>query len=446
MLLSGCSVESEGETSGDESGGEEEVSTATFNVIVASGTGGDGVYTISRDGDGTTDCTADDGEDVTCIVDVHELDLWHQGYKLSVGMPESMCSYRGFIPYFFNVAPIGMAPTAVRYETDEDDNIIEPSTVPEAGNFDFPNGVSDIYYYLPGPAQWVSHAQIFGTPAASADQVKCLFSYKTSDGSTKNCCQGDYDTIATDSEGTTTSVEADWGGTYGTCFAGPGIDDTDHPKTSSGLPSYLITNVPTSGLTGEFVVNKHELSTNLYGANYFLASDHDNITNGLDTGSGIVDGGDDAPQACQVYRWFNGNSTAMIHRACYYQYDCLDTNFEVISRIRVMVREWDIRQQLLYLLDGDDSTNYSWDATPGQTDDDYTGGLDPSGSSPVPDPGPANDFFDWKNIDAGESTSTFDWNDIFAPGLQATIGGDITDLIPYPVDHYFGFIVPKSGD
>jgi hypothetical protein len=133
----------------------------------------------------------------------------------------------------------------------------------------------------------------------------------------------------------------------------------------------------------------------------------------------------------------------------YFQYDCLNANREVTSRIRVVIREWNTKGELLALLAGDATADSDVTTT--------EGGLDQDDGFPAPDPGPDNDFLDWKDyqdlVTLGSDVNYRDFGfadltvdpDSGAPGLSASA---ITNFLFHDVDYLLGFTCSEdeTGD
>jgi hypothetical protein len=379
---------------------------------------------ISKDGDGSTPCRVTaSGQDILCIVDMHELDMWARTIQLNDTMPDSVCEYRGFLPYYYQVAPVGFAPTQVEYELDASDVLL--SHDPDgAGPI---AGVADIWYYFPSVG-WRTHAAIFGSTAQSASDVRCPWDYSATDCG-KNCCYGKYDKhtilngVVTDSNG------QDWGGKYGDCFDGPAIYDSSVTKSLSGIPLYTITNVDTGGYSNIFKLDHgYSNATNIRKANYFNPTDHPQ--------SGSTP---DVPSQFLAASLFYSSHTAT--HSGYFQYDCLDAGKEVTARIRVLIREWNTKSELLKLLAGD--TTADPDVSTNET------ALTQTDTFPAPALAPNNDISDWKDIQAvvdAAPAGTYDYQvygfaDLTADpdGGGALVAHPIDDFLFWDVDYYVGF-------
>lgn len=449
--LSGCTVEQEtaassGDGSGDSDDGETTniPSTATFNILVNTNSNYD-IY-ISKNGDGTTACSATAGQDVLCIIDMHELDMYFRGYVINDALPSDLCMYRGFFPYIYNIAPVGVAPGAVFYEEDADGVLMVPATSPPAGTFSNAarSGLSagaartaDIYYNIAG--YWYTHAELYGAAATSADDIRCPFDYTDVIDDGKNCCTGNYDLLVR-SDGKVTNTQPAWGGSLANCFQGPGLDEYDH-FASDDLPSYLISNVDTtSGLNSSFTVTAPIEKTGIgqpqvYAANYYKASEHNNVT----AWGALTPGDDDVPGPMQVIRDYRG-----VGSSAHFLYECLDSNFEVIARIRVVAREWNELAELESLI----STG-SGDADTEGLETDPTNSESDSVSEPT---SCKNDHADWKDIEEATNAAacTLDNYGVTYRGfglanlasVYQDIGTDTVTLlsvmIPYNHSHYLG--------
>ena len=301
---------------------------------------------ITKDGDGETPCVAEEGEVITCIVDMNELDLYINGYTLEWSVPQSQCDYVGWMPYYYSWAPYGKMPLAVLYNVDGDgiiqnngagwtaiDTALPAAFAAVFNNADPCAGVDNDVVYIfnvGGVYTPICHADIFGAPAATDADVRCPWDYTQFDTGS-SCCYGDYTTYTyntVDAE-IQDATDADWGpdSNYANCFRGPGLDDSN-AKTVLGLPAYIYTLVPAAGLTNSYAVAS-SISTShddqVYASNYFSAGDHTgNTATSSDT--------------------FHGETvSAPVNSAKgfpYYQLDCLDHDEELKAQIRIMVREW----------------------------------------------------------------------------------------------------------
>jgi len=422
-FLSGCAADSVATNSvdgGDDGEIEQPASTETFNVTVNTSTNYH--VQISRNGDYSggafTSCVADEGEDILCIVDMYEMDMYMRGYTLNVGFSPDLCKYAGFYPYFFNNAPFGRAPTKVFYEEDADGVLIAPAT-------DVPSDLAtiiaaesvgdrpDIWYKMAGT--WYSHKQLYNEQADSSEDLACLWDYAQIDTDYPNCCEGDYDLIVR-SDGETNDSRPSWGGKIGNCFWGPGIKEYASQSGSldySGMPVYKIYSVdPTDGATDTFKTSAPQTMISevgygqVYAANYYKASEH---SSNVPAATAVVG------QSIYTAYQFLSNSSA------HYQYDCYDQAMEVKARIRVVAREWNDYAEFLAFIGGDTSA----DPDTGNGVQETSPDQDSGDTSIAPDHSYVNDFADWKDLTENVTTGSMSF--------------------PTPGASYAAFITPETG-
>jgi hypothetical protein len=280
---------------------------------------------------------------------------------------------------------------------------------------------TDAYYKIAGT--WYTHTQIFGSAAASIDDVRCPFNHTNIVLNGKNCCYGTYSLRTISYDGTDTTIDTtatSWGGSHANCFEGPGISESEMSgkMRPDGLPYYWITNVDSdAGLVNTFSVTAPILMTaagrpQVYAASYYSSADH-------------VANTPDMPESLATIRLSSlGYDESSVNGSAYFQYDCLDPAYEIVSRIRIQAREWNLASQLAALIDtGTGNSNSTGTETPPtQSDSD----------SVVPDAHPNNDFSDWKDL------STAGLSGLSAYGLS---GASATTITPtYSANEgYLGF-------
>lgn len=424
-------------------------STENFQVDV--NTSSEYEVVISKNGDGATECLAEEDQDILCIVDMYEMDMYMRGYTINVAFEPEMCKYYGFYPYFFNNVPVGPAPTRVYYNANDDGDIIDPA------HFSLPTGTlgvtNDIYYFVPhadGTAgEWYSHADLFGTKATSDGDVQCVWDYETDDDDYPNCCDGDY-TLYTVEDGTLADQRQSWGGKLGNCFWGPGIKDYPNQGgalDSHNLPEYTLAPVDSSeGAVLTFKVSSPDSQIavvgygQVYAANYYKSSDH----------SGV-------PEATRVISSIYGGFQYLANSSAHFQYDCYDQAMEVKARIRVVGREWNDYTQFLAFLTGSISASAA-DAAANVGGRETTPEQDPDDTSSAPELSYVNDFADWKDV--SEHTNIDDDEMSFPQylcvgvgGTRACADGSSSDYRTAPAeiiyggsyhDDYWGFIIEED--
>jgi len=139
-FLASCRLETEPEVladaDADADADDGEITSFGVEVALPSSAGGETtsltitepiLISISKDGDGVTPCEAGFGEDILCVVEMFELDMFFHAFSLVSTAPKSLCDYRSFIPSFFSIAPVADSPTGVAIETNG--GLSEESTI-----------------------------------------------------------------------------------------------------------------------------------------------------------------------------------------------------------------------------------------------------------------------------------------------------------------------------
>jgi len=348
LIVSGCEVSNTAATTpapgGGGSGGGDGAGDALVFQVTATAKDANYSILVSKDGDGTTPCVPDaDEKEITCIVDLEELDLFFHGLTITATAPYASCKYVGSRPQFYSVAPVGHQPTDVFYEIDANGALEDPTG--NVANVNVGDTDPDIYYRINGT--WVKHEDLYGVAAVAAEDLRCPYDYSkvSTFSSGKNCCYIEYNKI-TDNDGDPETSREDWGGKLSDCYRGAGIQDWQKTN-ANGFPVELIEAVDdAAGLNSTFTITApiadDELEEQVSVANYFT--------------------GGTPPRALS-----DGNP--------YYWYKCYDANREVQYQVNVLVREW----------------NTAGERPEG---DDDVGGAE---GAPFTDEG-NNDFTDWDDI------------------------------------------------
>ena len=244
-----------------------------------------------------TPCAAggDYDNEVTCIMEMNELDLWVLGMAYEIVAPEGMCDFIWYGSYMFENWKSGMGPTEVSWvvDTEADGGAIQDEV----------NSVGGVPY--------------------------CPYDYTDREG--PNCCAGYYRLTVTNAvTGTVTTEIKDWRGKLSECYAGGAYLDTQAVFSEDGWPMsrfiYLDRQAADELITYEGLSD--EWPSNVLLANYIDEDDHD--------------GG--VPAA------FIGEASRPL-----YQIQCLDDAYEVIAHIDLIVREWN--EEAEFDIDGNpDST------------------------------------------------------------------------------------------
>ena len=275
--------------------------------------------------------------DQYCFIDAYEYDLFYQGLALQYNIPPSACEYVGVsFPYYYTY-PVKTGPAAVG-KTTVDGSI-----------------TARIHHDGSSPV--------------------CIYDFSKKDSTAPNCCLGSYTgqeitttttpftpPAAAPSPPTTTTavaVSGSWGGKISNCISGPATILS--PKDSNGIPTESIAYVSGTGSIGEIKVPSpmsRGKKSNIWMSNHYThasvssetthhrAFDSDTAATGVDAKSNIVAAADVA-----AYNTGAGTATDYTTAAAaaqpYYEFNCYDRQFEIKARIRLIVRSWDYRTNVI---------------------------------------------------------------------------------------------------
>ncbi|MFT5686674.1 MAG: hypothetical protein ACI8RZ_007630 [Myxococcota bacterium] len=257
-----------------------------------------GYDTITHpDGNWTSDCSVetdgslDDYQEMTCYIEIEELDLYASSFQF--GIEASGCDYVAWSHYMYEAWRVGIGATEVSYEIDKDGNIID--------------GVS------------------------TEDGVPyCPFNYNFWNSDHPNCCTGSYDLTITDSgEGKTVSYEdLSWGNKPWACYSGAAFIDPDANLGDDGWPlgHIVLTNQAYYSKDIIFDALAERFYTNVNLSNHYEPADHDGAAPAGITG---------------IYAQPN------------YVIQCLDHAEEELARIEFVVREWNTEAEFALEETGD---------------------------------------------------------------------------------------------
>jgi hypothetical protein len=281
--------------------------------------------------------------DIYCYLDVNELDLIFNGVSLDFNAPVGMCSYTSLKPYAFYFLPAGyFSPPAITIAKDTS------------------GAVTGVTFTSGGAAVPAAGATAVAINAGGTAPV-CPFDYTEAGG--PNCCEGNYTVTVTQAAvapapPTTTTVDGKFGGKVSNCIVGPG---KDFRQSANGYPVEEISRTSLNG-GNELVqvtspLKKSNLdgspySGNIYPANYFNPTSFGFV--GVPTWpvpkanwpraiSGDLVGAPAVLVGTKSYSFSDGTSymTASGSLNPYYEYACLDSDYDVLARIRLFVNSWD---------------------------------------------------------------------------------------------------------
>lgn len=271
----------------------------------------------------TSDLGADDCEikkdstvkDIQCIVEARELDLWFFGARLQYHVPSNLCSYLRVEPFYFYQSRPGYGPIKVKYDINAAGNI---ESVAITNNYsESPASAADARAYLDSKTK---------TPV-------CIFDYSRYENGDPNCCVGAYtkevrtwNASASPAPAFSPAVITDekWAGKISNCLAGPAMDT--QTKTKEGWPRPTLHYVENAGLNLSYLIKKLDDNEKFSGftgfiANYFNPTEH----------------AGDIPIGMKS---FLDRGITISGTSPYYEFTCTDRAYEIIARIRVMIREW----------------------------------------------------------------------------------------------------------
>lgn len=236
------------------------------------------------------------GNDVLCVAEVEELDLFFNNISVQYHVPASMCTYLMVRPYWFYAYEPGIGPTVVSHEVSSTGAITDVLNTT--------NGVPT-----------------------------CDYNHISEGGA--NCCFGTYTHTTTtyDSVGgvtATTSETGDWGGKFGSCAAGPGTSSSFETNPTSKIPLPKYHHVLSTGINDSFTMdapniaifnNTNKVYSNVWTANFYNPSEHT--------------GGKPAGLLSPA-----GDSSVLSKPADAYDFRCLDGAEDLQQRIRLFIRDW----------------------------------------------------------------------------------------------------------
>jgi len=287
-------------------------------------------------------------KDIACIVEIPEGDLYLKDLELKFNAPPGMCRYMDRRPYWFYNHEVGQGPRTI--------NVTITNVYNASGDLT-PGGTSQTCTTIDGvgPADpgCDSHSEATSSPASltsTSTSFKCIYDRTAAGG--PNCCFGAYTlntTVfedrsavvpATPSTSTTTPSLGNWGGDYATCIGGPG--KTDWTSHSSGIPN-PVTSYTEAGITDKQIITaagKFALGSNVHGANYYSGAG--GVAGSADhTHTGFVGNLSSSNRPYFMAPINDRSGSGISQTQDSFEFQCLDSAYEVKHRIRVYVREWD---------------------------------------------------------------------------------------------------------
>lgn len=262
-------------------------------------------FRMRRLGTEDTPCATGDGDDrdITCVLDLDELDLFLLEMSFEIHVPEDKCDFVLIAPYIFQNWSVGQGPADV---TIEYERIGDDSDAGDAGDV------------------------VITEKNAVGGSPHCEFDH--SDVGGPNCCIGEYNEMIVNHEtGDVQTRKGEWGGQLSDCYDGAAFLRKGAEFTSDGWPLDLFVYTHREAFITVIEFDAITVSrggnSNIYLANYYEAADHD----------------DAMPLA-----------VAAAPARPETQITCVDDAFEIIANIRLYLREWN--EEAEFDIDGDPDT------------------------------------------------------------------------------------------
>ena len=271
--------------------------------------------------------------DLTCVVDVGELSLFHDGITFQYNVPVNQCKYIRTYPYWYYNYEVGTGPTDVNVTVTKNSSGTVTST---SCSVDF--GPSMSCTTATPPAAWNDIEFDFDEEVS----VKCKYDTSDEDGG-QNCCFGKYrlrtNTITPDGATSTDERGKSWGGSVASCIGGPGRTSWDKFDLSGYPTQKLEKMTPDLKRTKIYIVK--DVSNSVNGADdNFVVANFFSVGVHTHTGYAALSG------TTSIYPYFvdpvsDRSGSPVISGNPDYRFDCLDEAFETNYRIRMRVQEWD---------------------------------------------------------------------------------------------------------
>ena len=264
-------------------------------------------------------------EDLYCMLEILEGDLYYNDLYLEYNIPPDMCDYLFFETHWHYNKRSGIGPV----------QIIRKECVSSVVGDDTTSSTQDIYC-----------PSIAGLPADGAgcsaftglgckQEVRQLCDYVTDND---NCCMGSYEIVRAEGTGAPTVEEqGDWGGDLRNCIGGL-ARTTNWPLDSNGFPVIQITRSLRSGYRRTYrVPSVYSKYNTLPGFNFITANYWDGIEENTD--QPVFYRSDESPPQNHYVLPRFGNP--------YITWSCKDEGHDVTHRIHLIIREWNTLEEFL---------------------------------------------------------------------------------------------------
>ncbi|HLE10648.1 MAG: hypothetical protein A2504_12755 [Bdellovibrionales bacterium RIFOXYD12_FULL_39_22] len=266
----------------------------------------------------------DNAQDMLCILDVEELDLFYHGVSFEINVPADVCEYVRYRPYYYYLDTPGISNTTYTKHV-----------VADGSNCTLSNQNDGEPYFL-YDQQGPEGALNCDTGTSTA----FIYSHTGTDGSA--CDAVDAGALSGIPQDTSYA-----GGSWENCESGPGAGVENHSNyyfAAEGMVEKWSYDAPMS----------KGFSSNVYLANYTKQCDSETNTTtlgeelyALGEESALTNEGTTNAVAQSYGRYLSGPRKLS---NVYYSWECLDKAYDVKARIRLQIREWN------RMFDEDDTT------------------------------------------------------------------------------------------
>ncbi|MDE0120049.1 MAG: hypothetical protein OXM55_08605 [Bdellovibrionales bacterium] len=341
-------------------------------------------------------------EDLYCIMDMMEGDMWFHEIVLEFNVPPEMCDYIGIdVPWHFNQR-VGEGPRRVYERTD----YRLGCTTNDGGDLEAEVGTR---YCLEGYTVGATDSDLCGqetitTGCVGAGPMEAVTDFcrdlDQSENDLANCCLGDYNLVTMNGEIT----ESNWGGNLQNCIGGLGrISWEDY--SDRGLPIKRIESVRNTGFNEPYEIpalieiydgyrgarNRMRAPTFIT-ANYWTdAEDKDSATSKPRFYT--------PPTSFQLPREYL--HPVILEGHPYLTLSCMNHAYERKHRIHLLIREWNTQEEFNRFVESEGSRG---DPDVAGEEGSFCEYYEGDEETILPQDTQCNDSFDaddWNNVDPG---------------------------------------------
>jgi len=317
--------------------------------------------------------------DLLCILDIMEGDMWFHDTQIEYNIPEGMCEYFALKTHWHWNQRTGHGPRKVyscnQATTEGTQRYCTRSCTKGASHTE----CVDIYDTCASECTSGDTEDVNQCRRACEDErdecaAECaididdtyaeiseLCEYDTTDNHEDgtNCCLGKY---TLESPSGDVGDPTDWGGNVGECIGGLGRVNWDH-HDDDGYPIGVVTRVPAAGYVNTYQIPMIEsfYAGNIAGnpgLTYTNSLDVANFYTGIENLDFHPFGGSPNPDRPDIYKHTptfpnNHPPTILPSGEPYMRFTCLDTAHEVRHQILLVVREWNSRAEFIDFHDSD---------------------------------------------------------------------------------------------